>query len=89
MNSRTSSLSRSPETTASSSAEYSESDDDSDRHSTTSSVGAQSGDEESQSRKRYKGLKRREFDYSDDDRLPVKFHRKNGDYSKGLVHFLS
>ncbi|CAG9531877.1 unnamed protein product [Cercopithifilaria johnstoni] len=82
MKSRTSSLRGSSEITASSSAEYSESDDDSDRHSTTPSVEAKSKDGENQSRKRYKELKRRKSECSDDDRLPAKFHRKNDEYSE-------
>uniref|UniRef100_A0A0R3RZN4 Nkap_C domain-containing protein n=1 Tax=Elaeophora elaphi TaxID=1147741 RepID=A0A0R3RZN4_9BILA len=85
MKSRRNSSRESSETTASSSAEYSESGDDSDRHS----VETPSRDGENQSRKRFKEMKRREFEHSDDDRLPVKFRRKNGDYSKRSVSFLS
>ncbi|VBB32728.1 unnamed protein product [Acanthocheilonema viteae] len=81
MKSRTNSLRGSSEITASTSSEYSESDDDSDRHSTTPSVEIQSGDGD-QDRKRYKELKRRESEYSDDDRLPAKFFRKNDEYSR-------
>lgn len=92
MKSRTTSLKGSPETTASSSTrtdsatEYSESDDDSDRHSTTSSEQSREG--ENQCRKRHKELSRRESDTSDDDRLPAKFHWKNDRYSKRLAGFL-
>ncbi|EJD76710.1 hypothetical protein LOAG_16386 [Loa loa] len=88
MKSRTNSLRGSPETTASSSAEYSESNDNSDRHSTTPSVEMQLGDRKS-FRKKEKEMKRRESEHSDDSNLPVKFRRKNDGYFKRLVYFLS
>ncbi|VIO88253.1 conserved hypothetical protein,hypothetical protein [Brugia malayi] len=80
MKSRTNGLKESPDFSASSSAEYSESDDDSDRHSTTSLVEVHSRDRRSQNGKRGKEQKRREFEHSDDDSLPVKFSRKNDEY---------
>uniref|UniRef100_A0A8R1XTY5 Nkap_C domain-containing protein n=1 Tax=Onchocerca volvulus TaxID=6282 RepID=A0A8R1XTY5_ONCVO len=80
MKSRTNSLTGSPETTASSSTKYSESDDDSDRHSTAPSVETPTRNKESQFRKKDREMKRRESD--DDDRSPVKFRQKNDEYSK-------
>lgn len=80
MDSRGNSSSESFESTASSSTEYSGSDDDSDRHSTTSSGGSRTKSKED--RKKGKEIKREESEHSNDSHVPAKFRRKNDEYSR-------